>query len=126
MQKFMKILKWVVIGFISLVVLTIILAVFAGDTETGTPEAVEQSSLGTYTIDGDDSLFDGYSDAGVEIWASSAVDTLSDDTNDRTLVTKLERGTEVELLQRDNNGYYCKVQHTGNEGWLDCEWLQVK
>jgi hypothetical protein len=106
------------------VVLTIILAIFAGDTETNTSEAVEQSSLGTYTIDGDDSLFDGYSDAGVEIWASSAMDTLSDDVSDRTLVTKLERGTEVELLQRDSNGYYCKVRRANNEGWLACEWLQ--
>jgi|GEM_PF-3256114 hypothetical protein len=124
MQKFMKILKWVAIGFVSLLVLTIILAMFAGDTETVTLEAVEQPSLGTYTIDGDDSLFDGYSDAGVEIWASSELNTLSDDINDRTLVTKLARGTEVELLQRDGNDYYCEVRHSNNKGWLACEWLQ--
>lgn len=122
MQKFMKILKGVAIGFITLVAVMILLAVIFDDEEV-TPVAIEQPTLGLYTIDGDDSLFDGYTDERVEIWASSAVNTLSDYVTDRTLVTKLGRGAEVELLQRDENGYYCKVRHKNSEGWLDCEWL---
>lgn len=118
MQKFMKILKWVAIGFFSLIVISVLMAIFSSDEPVA--EVTEQPTLGMYKIDGDDSLFDGYSDARVEIWASEVPDTLSDD---RTLVTKLERGTEVELLQRDDNDYYCKVRHNGDEGWLACEWL---
>lgn len=95
-----------------------------GNKKTTGPLVTKQPIIATYTIHGDHSMFDGYNDAEVKIWASSEENTLSDDITDRTLVTNLERGDEVELLQHDEDGYYCKVRHATNEGCLDCEWLQ--
>lgn len=148
MQRIIKIVKGVTIGFLSLMILSVIIAYTFGEdtpTENGiveqtmitedtpeetppppskeTPPAVtEQPSLDIYTINGDDSLFEGYTDARVEIWASNAHDTLSDS---RTLVTKLKRGTEVELLQRDSDNWYCKIKKANHVGWLACDWLEL-
>lgn len=120
MDTVKKIFKWVTIGFFSLVILIVAIAFLFGEEET-TTEVMEQSTLGTFTIDGDDSLFDGYSDERIEIWNSESPDTLSDA---RTLIKKLDRGTEVELLQRDSDDWYCKVKHGSDIGWLACEWLK--
>ena len=106
-----------------MVVISIIAAAMSGD-ETIMPEPTQQSPLGTYTVDGDDSLFDGYSDPTVKIWTSNTDNDLTDDITGRTMVKKLERGTEVELIQRGDGGHYCKIRHESDEGWLACEWLQ--
>lgn len=119
MQKIKTLLK--IVGGLFLVILTLlIILAFTLDEET-TSEVTEQASLGAYVVDGDDSLFDGYSDARVEIWASEVPDTLSDS---RELITKLERGTEVELLKRSDDKWYCQVRNDSVVGWLACEWLK--
>ena len=126
MDTIKSIFKKVVIGFFSLVVLVVALVFLFGEEQVPTPAATEQPSLGTYTIDGDDSLFDGYSDPTVKIWASNTDNDLTDDITGRTIIKKLERATEVELIQRGDGGHYCKVRHQSDEGWLACEWLQKK
>lgn len=43
--------------------------------------------------------------------------------DDRTVVTKLERGTEVVLLATDAENDYCNVRLGDYEGWLACGWV---
>ena len=121
--KLTRMTKMVGIGLGALFVLLMILANAGGDPE---PQEVvqEQQSLGMFIIDGDNSLFEGYSDQGVEIWTSDIENDLSDDVSKRTLVIKLARGSKVELLQRGASDWYCQVRHENETGWLACDWLQ--
>lgn len=122
-NKAVKMAKAVGIGFIVLFVLLMLLANVGGDSEPQ-ETVTEQQSMGTFTIDGDDSLFEGYTDQGVEIWSSDVENDLTDDISKRTLVAKLSRGTEVELLQRGTSDWYCQVRYGNDVGWLACDWLK--
>lgn len=123
-----KIVKIVAVTFIGIILFAVLMSLLFGvkedvdlndtsheigeNNEVHKLDTADSSTVQLFKLN--TSELDGVSITDIRIWKSY---------DDRTLVFTLSGDEEVELVDKDEENNYCKVEYGNNSGWLSCDWL---